>query len=172
MLDVAILGVLALSALAAFARGIVRALIGLVAWIAGFVGGLAFAPTLATFVPRFADAPWLPLAIAFALIFVLAIVAGALIAWPLRAVIHGAGLGFVDRGLGAAFGIVRGGVFVLTFVLLGGWTTLPQRDWWQNSLLAPAFETAALSLRPWLPPAWAAKLAYPERTGAAALDKA
>lgn len=166
LFDLAIVAVVAVSGLFAFARGIVRSLIGLVAWIAGFVAGLALAPSVSTWLPAFPDYPLLPNAIAFVLIFVLAIVAGALVAWPLRAVIHGAGLGFLDRGLGGVFGVARGALLVLAFVLLGGLTALPQRDWWQNSFLAPAFEAAALSLRPWLPPAWTAKLAYPVRGSA------
>ena len=65
--------------------------------------------------------------------------------------------------LGAMFGVARGALLVLVFVLAAGFSALPERDWWQNSLFAPAFESAALSLRPWLPSAWAHKLAYPER---------
>jgi membrane protein required for colicin V production len=93
----------------------------------------------------------------------LVIVAGALLAWPLHAVIHRAGLGFVDRGLGGVFGLARGAVLVLAFVLVAGLTALPARDWWQNSLLAPLFEAAALSLKPWLPSPWAERLDYPGR---------
>lgn len=165
LFDLAVIGVIALSALLAFARGIVRSLIGLLAWVVGFIAALAFAPSLAALLPAFPDYSWLPYALAFVLIFVLAIVTGALVAWPLRTVIHKAGLGFVDRGLGFAFGIVRGALVVLAFVLVAGFSTLPERDWWQNSWLAPPFETAALSLKPWLPPAWAERLRYPGGAG-------
>ena len=47
LLDAAIAGVIVLSALFAYARGIVRSLIGLAAWLAGFVAGLMLAPGLA-----------------------------------------------------------------------------------------------------------------------------
>ena len=161
--DVAIVGVVALSALIAFFRGIVRSLLGLAAWVAGFVAGIAFAPIVSTWFPVSAEYPLLPYALAFVLIFVLAIVAGAVIAWPLHAVIHKAGLGFVDRGLGFVFGVARGALVILAFVLVGGLTPLPDRDWWQNSWLAPPFEAAASSLRSWLPPAWNERLRYPDR---------
>lgn len=166
--DLAAVAVVALSTLLAYARGIVRALIGVVAWVAGLVAGFALAPPLATLLPPFPEWPLLPQAIAFVLVFVLALVAGALVAWPLRAVVHGAGLGFVDRGLGAVFGLARGLVVVLVVVLAAGLSALPQRDWWQNAILAPAFEAVALSLRPWLPQAWADRLAYPQRRPASA----
>ena len=163
LLDLGITGVILLSMLFAYARGVVRSLLGFVAWIAGLVAGFLFAPQAAALLPVFPEHPLLPQALAFVLIFVLAIVVGALLAWPLRAAIHGAGLGFVDRGLGAVFGLARGLLFVLVFVLAAGFSALPQRDWWQNSLLAPAFEDVALALRPWLPPAWADRLGYPPR---------
>ena len=169
--DLAIVGVVAMSGGIAFLRGIVRSLIGLVAWIAGFVAGIAFAPSVATLLPASPDYPFLPYIIAFVIIFLLAIVAGALIAWPLHAVIHKAGLGFVDRGLGFVFGVLRGGLLVLAFVLVGGLSPLAERDWWQNSLLAPPFEDAAVSLKPWLPDAWAERLRYPDRSGASASRK-
>ena len=165
--DVAIVGIVALSALIAFLRGIVRSLLGLAAWIAGFVAGIAFAPSVATWFPAFPEYPLLPYALAFVLIFIVVIVAGALVAWPLHAVIHKAGLGFVDRGLGFVFGVARGALLILAFVLVGGLTPLPERAWWQNSWLAPPFEAAALSLRSWLPPAWDERLRYPVRSGAA-----
>ena len=162
--DLAIVGVVALSALIAFVRGIVRSLIGLAAWLAGFVAGIAFAPAVARVFPAFPEYPLLPYALAFVLIFILAIVAGAILAWPLHAVIHKAGLGFVDRGLGFVFGVARGALLILAFVLVGGLTPLPDRQWWQNSWLAPPFEAGALSLRSWLPPAWDERLRYPDRS--------
>ena len=70
------------------------------------------------------------------------------------------GPGFVDRFLGAMFGVARGVVLVLVFVLVAGLTTLPRQDWWQNAALAPPLAAAALSLAPWLPPAWAERLDY------------
>ena len=85
---------------------------------------------------------------------------GALIAWPLSSVIRKAGLGFVDRFLGAVFGVARGAVLITAFVLVAGLTTLPRLDWWQNAALAPPFAAAALSLKPWLPPEWAQRLDY------------
>ena len=165
--DFAILGVTALSVVFAYARGIVRSLLGFVAWIAGLAAGLVFSPRLAQVLPAFPEYPLLPQAIAFALIFVLAIVAGALLAWPLRVVVHGAGLGFLDRGLGAVFGIARGALVLTVFAIVAGLSALPQRDWWQNSFFAPMLEDAALSVRPWLPPAWAARLAFPDRAAKA-----
>lgn len=158
--DIAIVLLILLSALLGWLRGIVRSLIGLLAWVVGVIAGFMFAPVVASWLPPAPDYPLLPQAIAFVAIFVLALVVGALVAWPLRALLRVAGLAFVDRGLGLVFGSVRGVLVVLAFVVAAGLTALPTRDWWQNSILAPHFAEGALALRPWLPPAWSQRIRY------------
>ena len=159
-LDIAALLVMILSVLFAWARGIIRSLIGTVAWIVGFVLAIGFAPTLGAMLPDTPNAPWLRYVIAFVGIFLAAILAGALIAWPLRAVVRKAGLGFVDATLGATFGLVRGLALMVAFALVAGATGLAQREWWQNAYFAPTLASAALAFRPWLPPDWAERLDF------------
>ena len=163
--DLAILAVILLSTLFAFLRGVVRELIALVAWVVGFVGAIAFAPTVGAWIPEIPGYPAVRYLIAFAVILIAALVIGAIIAGPLARVIRAAGLGFVDRFLGSIFGMLRGLLVIVGFVLVAGLTTLPRADWWQNSALAPAFSTGALALKPWLPERWAERLDY-SRDGA------
>ena len=160
VLDIAALAVVALSVVLAWARGIIRTLIGTLAWIVGFVAALAFTPAVAAFLPETPEAPYLRSIIAFVAIFIAAIVVGALIAWPLRAVVRKAGLGFVDASLGATFGLLRGLAIVVAFALIAGVAGLAQREWWQNAFLAPSLAAAALALRPWLPADWAERLNF------------
>jgi membrane protein required for colicin V production len=169
--DWLVLAVLALSAIAAFARGIVRSLVALVAWIVGLIAALVWTPAVSAMLPAIVRYPLVPPVVAFVLIFVVVLVAGALIAWPLHALIHGAGLGFVDRALGAVFGVARGVLLALAFVLAAGLTALPAADWWQNSLFARPLAEVALSLRPWLPPQWGERLDYSGRGGSPATDR-
>ncbi|MET0344990.1 MAG: CvpA family protein [Casimicrobiaceae bacterium] len=163
--DLAILAVIMLSTLFAFLRGVVRELIALVAWVVGFVGAIAFAPTVGAWIPEIPGYPAVRYLIAFVVILIAALVIGAIIAGPLARVIRAAGLGFVDRFLGSIFGMLRGLLVIVGFVLVAGLTTLPRADWWQNSALAPAFITGALALKPWLPERWAERLDY-SRDGA------
>jgi membrane protein required for colicin V production len=159
-LDIGALVVVSLSVLLAYSRGIIRSLIGTAAWVVGFVAALAFTPMLGAHFPAVPDAPFTPYVIAFVLIFVAALVAGALIAWPLRAVVRKAGMGFLDASLGATFGLVRGLALMVAFALVAGVTGIAQRDWWQNAFLAPSLASAALALRPWLPHAWSERLDF------------
>jgi membrane protein required for colicin V production len=163
--DLAILGVILLSTLFAFLRGVVRELIALVSWVVGFAGAFAFAPVVGDWIPEIPGYPAVRYLIAFAAIVIVALVVGALIAGPLARVIRAAGLGFVDRFLGSIFGVVRGLLLVVAFVLVAGLTAMPRTDWWQNSALAPPFVVAALALKPWLPQRWAERLDY-SREGA------
>ena len=160
VLDWSVIGVIAVSMLVAFARGITRELIALLAWVLGFFAAVAFSPLVGAMLPEFGGHPVVRYLVAFVAILLAALLVGALIAWPLRTVIRRAGLGFVDRFLGAVFGIARGVVLVLVFVLFAGLTTLPRFDWWQNSALAPMLVGGAMTLAPWLPSEWSRRLDY------------
>jgi membrane protein required for colicin V production len=159
--DIGVLAIVALSTLFAFFRGVLRELIALASWVAGLGLALAFEDPLAAMLPVFAGAPAARHVIAFALIFVAVLLAGALVAYPLTRIVRAAGLAFVDRFLGAVFGIARGVIIVVLLVLVAGLTALPRQEWWQNATLGPPLVALALELRPWLPAEWAGRLDYP-----------
>ncbi len=165
--DWAVLGTVGLSMLVAYVRGFTRELIALLSWVLGFFAAIALTPIVGAMIPEFGGHPVVRYLVAFAAIMIAALLAGALVAWPLSGVIRKSGLGFVDRFLGAVFGIARGAVLVMAFVLVAGLTTAPRQDWWQNSALAPALAAAATDLAGWLPAEWADRLDY-SREGRAA----
>lgn len=158
--DWLVVGTVALSALLAFARGVTRELIALVTWVVGLIAAVTFSPTVGGWLPELGGNPAVRYLIAFAAILIAALIAGAMVAWPLRSFIRKAGLGFADRFLGGLFGLARGIVAVLAFALIAGMTTLPRHDWWQNAALAPPLAVMALSVAPWLPREWATALDY------------
>ncbi|HSC23649.1 MAG TPA: CvpA family protein [Casimicrobiaceae bacterium] len=155
--------IVALSTLFAFFRGVIRELVALAAWIAGLVCAIAYTPAFASLLPDVLGEPALRYVIAFTLIVVAALVAGALIAWPLSGIVHAAGLGFVDRFLGSLFGLARGIVLMLAFVFVAGLTSLPRSDWWQRSAFVPPLVAGVHALRPHLPAAIAGRLDYAPR---------
>jgi membrane protein required for colicin V production len=158
--DLALIAVLTLSVLFAFVRGIVRELIGLAAWVVGLVLAISFAGPLAESFTRLDITPVAKHVLAFTVILILALIAGAIISHLLSGVVHALGLGFVDRLLGAAYGIARGLAVVVLFALIAGVTSLPKQKWWQNATLGKPLADVALSLRPYLPRAWADRLDY------------
>jgi membrane protein required for colicin V production len=169
--DVIVLAILFLSTLLAFVRGFVRELISIAAWVIGFVAAITYAGAVAEMLSGLPATPVVRHVIAFALVLVVVLIAGAFVAWMLRSAVHAVGLGFVDRFLGGLFGLARGVLAVMAFVLIAGLTTMPKQDWWQNSLLGAPLAEAALALRPYLPAEWVQRLDYsapgtPPRAGA------
>lgn len=158
--DFAIIGVVALSGLFAFVRGIIREIIALATWVVGFIAAIAYAGTVAGLFNWLNVAPVVRQAIAFGLILLVVMIAGAVLARSLASVVRAIGLGFMDRMLGAIFGVARGFIIVVIFALVAGVTTLPKQDWWQNSTLGLPLADAALSLKPYLPKAWADRLDF------------
>jgi membrane protein required for colicin V production len=159
-LDLTVIAVIVLSTIFAFVRGVVRELVAIAAWIVGFVAALRFADPAAALFATFEILPAARYVLAFVLILVAVLVAGALLAMALKRIIHGIGLGGVDRVLGATFGVLRGALLAVIFALIAGLTALPRHDWWQNSMLGPALAESALALRPYLPRDWAARLDF------------
>jgi membrane protein required for colicin V production len=157
--DLIVIGIVGLSTVFAFWRGLIRVVMSLVALIAAVLAAIQFSPAVATMLPALGDPVTRYLA-AFALIFLVVALVGAVLGWVLSRAIRAIGLGFADRLLGAVFGVARGVLIVVIAVLLAGLTTLPRQEWWQNALLAPPLVIAALSLRPWLPRALAQRLDY------------
>jgi membrane protein required for colicin V production len=162
--DVMVLAILGFSTLFAFVRGVIRELIALVAWVIGILAAVTFTPVVAEWLPATFATPAIRHVTAFAIILIAALLAGALLAWPLVKVVRAAGLGFVDRFLGAIFGLARGALIVVAFVLIAGLTELPRSAWWQDSVLAAPLVAAALVTATHLPTSWTAMLDY-SRTG-------
>jgi membrane protein required for colicin V production len=158
--DLAIIAVIALSALFAFVRGIVREMLALATWVLGFVLAIAYSGSLSGLFSWVNIAPVGRHALAFLLILILTMIAGAIVARSLSGVIRAIGLGFMDRILGAIFGVARGIIVVVGFALIAGVTTLPKQDWWQNSTLGLPLADAALALKPYLPRVWADRLDF------------
>src|SRR3984893_1443250 len=157
--DLIVIGIVGSSAVLAFWRGLIRVVMSLVALIAAVLAAIQFSPAVAAMLPALGDPVTRYLA-AFALIFIAVALVGALLGWVLSRAIRAIGLGFVDRLLGAVFGVARGVLIVVIAVLLAGLTTVPRQEWWENALPPPPLGSPPRSARPWLPQALAKRLDY------------
>jgi membrane protein required for colicin V production len=95
------------------------------------------------------------LMLAFVALFIGVRVLMGLLTLALDALITASGLTLADRGLGGLFGLARGMLIVLAGVILCGMTAIPQQPFWKNALLSPLAETAARTIKPYLPAAYA-----------------
>lgn len=120
--DAIVIVLLILSTIMAFARGFMRELATLGAFIAALAAAyyarLFLRDGFATFLPE--DTPaWLPDLILFVSAFLLVYIIVAWFGANLSRSIQGVdGVGFLDRLAGAAFGFVRGAVVLVFFVFL------------------------------------------------------
>jgi membrane protein required for colicin V production len=149
--DYLVLFVLICSVVISTLRGLVKEVLSLLGWIVAFMVANAYSETLATLLPEMIPGNVTRLIVAFIALFIGVRLLMMLLTMAMDEFIKASGLTMADRGLGSLFGVARGLVIVLAVVLLCGMTALPQQPFWRNALLSPYAETAARSIKPFLP---------------------
>lgn len=158
--DYGVLGIVGLSVIVSIWRGVVREVLALLSWIVAFAVAQAYAAAFAAWLPRALANASLRLLVAFVVLFVLALLLAALISMLVSRLVRSVGLGPVDRGVGAIFGLVRGMLAVLILVLLCGLTSVPQHPVWREAMLSPPLEAIAVSVAPMLPDELSRRISY------------
>jgi membrane protein required for colicin V production len=158
--DYAVIGVLFASVVLGWWRGVVGEVLALAAWIAAFFAARLMAPMAVEFVPNGVTGQDMRLIVAWIAVFVGVLVIFALVRMIIKTLLKAVGLGWLDRLLGASFGIVRGLLVVAVLVLVAGLTPLPTATWWREAMLAPPFETVVLAAKPWMPQELARRIGY------------
>ena len=92
----------------------------------------------------------------YGLSFVGVMVFVGVVGWLVRRLVHSVGLSTVDRALGGAVGLARGGLVACMLVLLMGFSGQSREPGWRESQVVPVLLPGAQWLRGWLPP-WAAE---------------
>lgn len=158
--DYAVLLIVGFSVLLSVMRGMVREVLALLSWVAAFWVAKAYAVHFAPMLPKGIPDQELRLLAAFLVLFLVTLLLASLLTIALSELIKTVGLTFLDRGLGALFGLVRGGVIVMVLVLLAGLTSLPRQPLWQNAMFSAPLEAAAIAIKPWLPADFAKRIRY------------
>ncbi|MDV4143946.1 MULTISPECIES: CvpA family protein [Shimia] len=115
IIDGVVAGVIIISALLAYSRGLVREGMAIVGWVAAAVLAFMFAPQvepLVTEIPvvgeYLADSCELSIIAAFAAVFATALVVVSLFTPLFSSLVQRSALGGIDQGLGFLFGVLRG----------------------------------------------------------------
>ena len=126
-LDFAIIGVIALSAVFAFARGFVREALSIVAWVgAAMITLYGFAYAYGAII-RFVTTPLLADLIAGAGLFVVSLIVLTILTGSVARFVNSSALSPIDRTLGLIFGLARGLVLVsLAYLVVD--ISLPAND--------------------------------------------
>ena len=98
--------------------------------------------------------------VAFGILFVGTLLAGALVNYLAGLLVRKTGLSGTDRMLGVLFGIARGAAIVTLLVLGAGLTPLPKDPWWHQSQFIGHFQTLAEQVRGLLPPEMGQKFSF------------
>lgn len=139
-IDIAVVAIIALSALFGLFRGFVREVLSLVVWVFSFWTASRYSDALAAYfgpIPH----PDLRLAAAFLTLLLAALIAGFLVTAMAVRLIRASVLSGPDRTLGALFGLLRG-VLVVTILAM---VTAPmtQTRTWDESRFAGPFKILA-----------------------------
>ena len=149
--DLAMLAVLLVSMAVGAWRGLAFELMSLLGWFAAYLAAQWFTAAVVPYVPIGAPGSPLNHAAAFALTFLAALIAWGLLARLLKMLIHATPLSGVDRLLGAAFGVLRGGVLLLAVAAVVTRTPWADSPTWQQSTGAACLKVVITGLKPALP---------------------
>ena len=149
--DWILLAVLGVSVLLGMWRGLVREVISLAGWIAGFWLAQAWAPEAGGWLPLQGASEVLRYLAGFISVFLAVLIVSVLLGWLISKLVSAVGLGVVDRLLGGVFGGLRGVVLLLTLTVVVSLTPVQSAAWWTNSPVAQALVQGLQSLKPVLP---------------------
>ena len=149
--DWALLAFLALSVATGLWRGLVFEVMSLLGWVVAYVLAQMFSPQVAAELPFGAPGSALHQGVAFAITFVVVLIAWSLVARLVRLAIHATPLTVIDRLLGAGFGLLRGAVLLLAIATLVAFTPAVRSPPWQNSYGAAWLAVVLHGLKPVLP---------------------
>ena len=119
LVDAVVAGVIVLSAILAYSRGLVREGMAILGWILAAIVARMFAAPVQPLVKELpvvgdflADSCELSIIAAFAAVFAVALIIASLFTPLLSSAIHRTALGGLDQGLGFLFGVTRGVLLV------------------------------------------------------------
>jgi membrane protein required for colicin V production len=162
--DWCVLGVIALSALLAFTRGLVHEALGIGAWVGAVFLALGLRQQALPLVADKVDTPWLAEAIAAGGIFLAVLLVLKLVVGSVARLVQDSALGGPDRALGLLFGAARGAFFVVVAYILGAMAARDMERWPDAVLSAralPFAQAGSAWLIERLPEDWRPRLSAP-----------
>lgn len=110
--DIAVIAIVGLSAVLAFGRGFATVALSLLAWFATIFGVVTLGELLTPYLRPYVQPDWLADTITYVILFVGGLMLLKALAGMIGGIIKNSPVGFLDRSLGALFGLLRGMVLV------------------------------------------------------------
>ncbi len=149
--DLALLLLLLASVLVGLWRGLVFELLSLLGWVFAYFACPFVAPWIEAWLPAERMGPTLLHVAGLVLAFMLILILWGIAAKLLRMLIQASPLSFIDRLLGAGFGVLRGLLVCLLLVVVVSMTPAVGSPTWQASVVAPRLQQLLHQMRPVLP---------------------
>ncbi|EWY39998.1 colicin V production protein [Skermanella stibiiresistens SB22] len=151
--DIAVIVILLLSALLAFARGLVREVLSVGAWVGAAFATLYLFPHALPLVQQVVAKELIAKAVAGLSVFFVSLILLSIVSHQISKGVRGSALSAVDRSLGFVFGIARGAVIVCLAYLTVAWVFPPtdQPKWLREARTMPVIQTGAEMLRNLVP---------------------
>jgi len=125
LVDGIVLAVIVLSAILAYARGLVRELLSITGWVVAAIAAFVFAPAVEPLVRELpllreviGDSCQLGVLAGFAAVFAVALIVTSLFTPLLSGFVQNSTLGPIDQGLGLLFGVARGVLLVVIALIV------------------------------------------------------
>lgn len=172
--DLAVLGVIGLSALVGLMRGLVREVLGLAAWAAALLIASPYGvfPYVQPYARQTIADPGIADGVAFGLVFIAALIVLSVVVSRISYAVRSSVLGGLDRTLGLPFGAARGVVLLAAAFVVGGYV-FSAEQWPQpvlQSRALPLVQRSAEWIVQQMPPAYRPAMPKlpPARTATAA----
>jgi membrane protein required for colicin V production len=151
-IDIAMLALIALSALAGAVRGLTFEILSLLGWVAAWFAGLWLGPLIAPHLPVGAPGSALNGIAAVACAFLIVLILSGLAARAISALVGKTLLRPLDRLLGAVFGVLRGLLVLLALAIVVAYTPIGSSAAWRESHGAAWLNTILRELVPLVAP--------------------
>lgn len=149
--DYLVLAIIGLSIILSVMRGLLIEALSIVGWVVAFFVAKTYSSQLLPMMPADIPTESLRILAAFLVVFFATLLITSLLAIALSTLFKKIGLGWLNRLLGAVFGLTRGVLIVCILVFLAGLTSLPQDERWRNAMFSAPIEALVTSLLPWVP---------------------
>jgi membrane protein required for colicin V production len=149
--DYIALAIVGLSIILSVMRGFLRELLAILGWAAAFIVAKTYSSELMPMMPVDIPTESLRVLASFLVLFLATLLVASLLAIAITTLIKSAGLGWLNRLLGAFFGLARGLLIVCIVVFLAGLTELPSDARWRNAMFSAPLEALVISILPWMP---------------------
>ena len=140
--DWCIIVIILVSCLISLKRGFIKEALSLANWVFALFVAFTFSQELSVRLEPYISVPSLRYLAAMALLFIPALMIGAMVNFLLGELVKASGISGTDRLLGMIFGFLRGFLIVMAAILfLPALLPVQEDAWWKNSQLIPILQS-------------------------------